>query len=96
MFLYFRSDVNVKCTNGTMVWWLQNDAGYNSWGPTDSRVDAVLEAFRPGRDKPYTTAAVPPPHPAAPVITTSAAPTTTINAPGSSSAEGQLQQQLAL
>lgn len=47
--------------HGTMVFWLQNDAGYTRWSPTDSRVDAVLEAFRPGRDKPYTTAAVPPP-----------------------------------
>lgn len=46
--------------HGTMVFWLQNDAGFSRWGPTDSRVDALLEAFRPGRDKPYTTAAVPP------------------------------------
>lgn len=63
----FRADVNVKCMHGTMVFWLQNDAGYTRWSPTDSRVDALLEAFRPGRDKPYTTAAVPPvaPHPTA-------------------------------
>ena len=76
---FFRTDVNVKCNHGTMVFWLQNDAGYNSWSPTDSRVDALLEAFRPGRDKPYTTAAVPPPQPIHPTAT-----------PGNS-AEGQPQ-----
>ena len=31
--------------------WLQNDAGYGKWGPTQDRVDALLESFRPGRER---------------------------------------------
>lgn len=34
-----------------MVVWLQNNVGFTRWGPTESRVDALLEAFRPVRDK---------------------------------------------
>lgn len=34
-----------------MVVWLQNNGGYGRWGPTESRVDALLESFRPVRDK---------------------------------------------
>lgn len=34
-----------------MVVWLQNNAGFQRWGPTEARVDALLEAFRPGRER---------------------------------------------
>lgn len=34
-----------------MVVWLQNNSGFARWGPTESRVDALLEAFRPIREK---------------------------------------------
>lgn len=34
-----------------MVVWLQNNEGFSRWGPTESRVEALLEAFRPVRDK---------------------------------------------
>lgn len=34
-----------------MVVWLQNNVGFTKWGPTESRVDALLEAFRPVREK---------------------------------------------
>lgn len=34
-----------------MVVWLQNNGGFTRWGPTESRVEALLEAFRPVRDK---------------------------------------------
>ena len=34
-----------------MVVWLQNNAGFTRWGPTENRVDALLEAFRPGRER---------------------------------------------
>lgn len=34
-----------------MVVWLQNNAGYSRWSPIDSRVEALLEAFRPGRER---------------------------------------------
>ena len=27
--------VNVKSAHGTMIVWLQNDAGYQRWGPTE-------------------------------------------------------------
>uniref|UniRef100_A0A182JPY2 WW domain-containing protein n=1 Tax=Anopheles christyi TaxID=43041 RepID=A0A182JPY2_9DIPT len=58
-----KSEVNFKSIVGTMVVWLQNAAGYARWAPTEARVDALLEAFRPGRerdrDKATTTTNVP-------------------------------------
>ena len=47
----FRSEVNVKSIHGTMVVWLQNNAGFARWAPTENRVEALLEAFRPGRER---------------------------------------------
>lgn len=41
----------MKSVQGTMVVWLQNNAGYTRWGPFDSRVDQLLDAFRPVREK---------------------------------------------
>uniref|UniRef100_A0A182Y9I3 Uncharacterized protein n=1 Tax=Anopheles stephensi TaxID=30069 RepID=A0A182Y9I3_ANOST len=46
-----KSEVNFKSIVGTMVVWLQNTAGYARWAPTEARVDALLEAFRPGRER---------------------------------------------
>lgn len=46
-----RADLNVRSSHGTLVVWLQNNAGYQRWGPTDDRVEALLEAFRPGRER---------------------------------------------
>uniref|UniRef100_A0A182SG23 PCIF1 WW domain-containing protein n=1 Tax=Anopheles maculatus TaxID=74869 RepID=A0A182SG23_9DIPT len=46
-----KSEVNFKSIVGTMVVWLQNAAGYARWAPTETRVDALLEAFRPGRER---------------------------------------------
>lgn len=34
-----------------MVVWLQNAAGFQQWGPSEERVEALLEAFRPGRER---------------------------------------------
>lgn len=34
-----------------MVIWLQNAAGYQRWGPTEERVEALLDAWRPGRER---------------------------------------------
>lgn len=34
-----------------MVVWLQNAAGAARWGPTEERVEALLEAWRPGRER---------------------------------------------
>ena len=47
----FRSEVNVRSVNATVVVWLQNDAGYQRWGPTEDRVEQLLESFRPGRER---------------------------------------------
>ncbi|XP_050091266.1 mRNA (2'-O-methyladenosine-N(6)-)-methyltransferase [Anopheles aquasalis] len=56
-----KSEVNYKSIVGTMVVWLQNAAGYAKWAPTEPRVDALLEAFRPGRerDRDKTASSVP-------------------------------------
>ena len=34
-----------------MIVWLQNDAGYQRWGPTEDKVEQLLESFRPGRER---------------------------------------------
>lgn len=41
----------MRSVHGTLVVWLQNNAGYARWGPTEERVEALLEAFRPGRER---------------------------------------------
>lgn len=46
-----KSEVNFKSIHGTMVVWLQNNAGFQRWGPTESRVEAFMESFRPGRER---------------------------------------------
>ncbi|XP_049949039.1 mRNA (2'-O-methyladenosine-N(6)-)-methyltransferase [Schistocerca serialis cubense] len=46
-----KSDMNVRSPHGTLVVWLQNNAGYERWGPTEERVESLLEAFRPGRER---------------------------------------------
>lgn len=46
-----KPEVNVRAAHGTVIVWLQNEAGHQKWGPTDERVDALLEAYRPGRER---------------------------------------------
>ena len=46
-----RAEINVRAAHGTVIVWLQNEAGFQKWGPTDERVDALLEAYRPGRER---------------------------------------------
>ncbi|XP_075159850.1 phosphorylated CTD-interacting factor 1 [Haematobia irritans] len=46
-----KTDVNVKCMQGTQVVWLQNSAGHARWGPNENLVEALREAFRPQRDR---------------------------------------------
>lgn len=41
----------MKNIHGTMVVWLQNNVGFTRWGPIESRVEALLDAFRPVREK---------------------------------------------
>ena len=49
--LLYRNEVCVRSVNSTMIVWLQNDAGYQRWGPTEDKVENLLEAFRPGRER---------------------------------------------
>ncbi|EDW80172.1 uncharacterized protein Dwil_GK23609 [Drosophila willistoni] len=53
-----KSEVLIKCMQGTQVVWLQNSAGYARWGPNENRVEALREAFRPQRDRERERAAV--------------------------------------
>lgn len=46
-----KSEMVLKSGHGTVAVWLQNDAGFGRWGPTPEKVDALLEAFRPGKER---------------------------------------------
>nr|CAG4642351.1 EOG090X02BU [Evadne anonyx] len=46
-----KAEINVRAAHGTFIVWLQNEAGYQRWGPSDERVDALLDAYRPGRER---------------------------------------------
>ncbi|GFX93696.1 mRNA [Trichonephila clavipes] len=46
-----RSEICQRSIHGTQVFFLQNDSGYARWGPTPERIDALLEAFKLGKDK---------------------------------------------
>ena len=37
--------------HGTQIFFLQNDSGYARWGPTPERIEALVEAFKLGKDK---------------------------------------------
>ena len=41
----------MRSVNGTMIVWLQDDAGYQRWCPTEDKVEQLLESFRPGRER---------------------------------------------
>lgn len=43
--------MNIRSKNGLLVVWLQNATGFQRWGPTEDRVEALLEAFRPGKER---------------------------------------------
>jgi len=47
----YRTELNVRSNHGTVIVWLQNAAGHHKWEPTEERVQALLEAFRPGRER---------------------------------------------
>lgn len=49
--IFFRADVNVRSPTSTLVVWLQNNAGCQRWSPSEDRVEAFMEAFRPGRER---------------------------------------------
>lgn len=87
VFFYCRGEVNVRAVHGTLVVWLQNPAGSARWGPTEERVEALLEAWRPGRERerdrqellsPPRQTHQPIPSTPVPVPTTPAVPTPTV------------------
>lgn len=41
----------MRSVHGTQVIFLQNDAGFSRWGPTPERIDALIEAYKPGKDQ---------------------------------------------
>ncbi|XP_059473073.1 mRNA (2'-O-methyladenosine-N(6)-)-methyltransferase isoform X2 [Neocloeon triangulifer] len=45
-----RSESIIKSSHALVLVWLQNDSGFHKWGPTEERVEQLLEAFRPGRN----------------------------------------------
>ncbi|KFM59810.1 Phosphorylated CTD-interacting factor 1, partial [Stegodyphus mimosarum] len=46
-----KSEICQRSVHGTQVFFLQNDSGYARWGPTPERIEALLEAFKLGKDK---------------------------------------------
>lgn len=52
----------MKSIHGTMVIWMQNSAGFARWPPTEQLVDALLEAFRPFREREREKLQSPPEH----------------------------------
>nr|CAH7716933.1 unnamed protein product [Callosobruchus chinensis] len=46
-----KTELNVRSPHGTVIVWLQNPSGLQRWEPTEDRVQALLEAFRPGRER---------------------------------------------
>ncbi|CAB0036887.1 unnamed protein product [Trichogramma brassicae] len=46
-----KGELNIRAVHGTLVVWLQNPAGHAKWGPTEERVEALLEAWRPGKER---------------------------------------------
>lgn len=68
-----RNEVYFRWGGGTVVVWLQNAGGFARWGPTDERVEALLDAWRP-RAKLRVSPAPAAPPPAAPAPAPAAHP----------------------
>jgi len=49
--LVSKSEVCIRSTNATVVFWLQNDSGFEEYKPTEQKVDSLIEAYRPGRER---------------------------------------------
>lgn len=46
-----QNEIHVKSLYNTIVYFLQNDAGFLKWGPTPERVEELVESFKLDRDK---------------------------------------------
>lgn len=55
-----KNDMNVKSAHGTLIVFLQNDAGFLKWGPTPERLDELIDAYKVGRDKEISILSPPP------------------------------------
>jgi phosphorylated CTD-interacting factor 1 len=55
-----KNDLNVKSAHGTLIVFLQNDAGFLKWGPTPERLDELMEAYKAGKDKEVPILSPPP------------------------------------
>ena len=44
-------EVMAKSQYNTLIYFLQNDAGFLKWGPTPERVEELVESFKIGSDK---------------------------------------------
>ena len=49
--MIFRSEISVRAVYKTVVFWLQNEAGFEEWKPTDQKVESLLDSYRPGRER---------------------------------------------
>jgi len=49
--LVTKTEVSIRSPNTTTVFWLQNDAGFDEWEPTDQKMDSLTDAYRPGRER---------------------------------------------
>lgn len=45
--LFPRNDMSAKAVFGTLVMFLQNDAGYAKWGPTSEKIKELIFAAKP-------------------------------------------------
>jgi len=48
--------MNIKALHGTVIIFLQNDAGFAKWGPTPERVKELLLAYIPRESPALITA----------------------------------------
>ncbi|XP_072936887.1 mRNA (2'-O-methyladenosine-N(6)-)-methyltransferase [Epargyreus clarus] len=79
-----KNEVYFRWGGGTVVVWLQNAAGHARWGPSDERVEALLDAWRPRAKRatpppaaePEPAPRAAPPAPARPAPPAQPAPTT--------------------
>ncbi|ELU00100.1 hypothetical protein CAPTEDRAFT_219923 [Capitella teleta] len=42
-----KADTNIRASHGTVIIFLQNEAGFNKWGPTRERLNELLLAYNP-------------------------------------------------
>ncbi|XP_033626518.1 mRNA (2'-O-methyladenosine-N(6)-)-methyltransferase-like [Asterias rubens] len=51
------NEVYYRAVHGTAIFFLQNDAGYKLWPPTDEKIKSLMEAYQPEQTTPPTPSA---------------------------------------